>query len=146
MLRIAVLALLVAATPAFGQTAFDDLKDESRRIDQRTLPAYDRAMSDRDVFASIHVTLGHGAYKAVKAARANYDKVKASVDKAMAARDYNGAAKLIGEQKDAAVVVVERLEEYTASSSDAVLKIQIGLGVLAFVIAGLAVWILKRRR
>jgi hypothetical protein len=146
MLRIAVLALLVIARTAVADDlTISDLEDDAKRVDQRTLPAYDRALENRDIFATLHDSVHHPAYKELKASRARYEAAKAAYKKAIQAKDIPGATKALEMFEAAGEEVSTKVEVYANSSQAGVEKIQIGLGVLFFLVAGL-VWLLFRRR
>ena len=146
MLRIAVLALLVIARTAVADDlTISDLEDDAKRVDQRTLPAYDRALENREIFATLHDSVHHPAYKELKASRARYDGAKAAYRKLVDAKDVPRATKALEAFEAAGEELSTKVEVYVNSSQSGVEKIQIGLGVLAFLIAGL-VWLLFRRR
>ncbi len=148
MLRSLVLSilLLVTAQPAFAQLSVADLKDDSARMDARWLSGYKRMMETRDFFASLHDSVSHGAYNDLQGAHARYVAKKAELEKAIAASETKQGTKLLGELQDAGEVVSAKLEAYTNSSASAVEKIQIGLGVLAFLICGLGYLIFRSRK
>jgi hypothetical protein len=147
MIRIVVLALLVVSRiAAADDLTISDLEDDAKRVDQRTLPSYDHALEGRDIFATMHDNVWHPAFKNLKAARAKYDAARASYRKAVAAKDVRGATAALKVLQDAGEELTGRLEVYVTSSSGAVEKIQIGLGVLAFVICGVGVLIFRRRK
>jgi hypothetical protein len=147
MLRIVVLALLfVSRIVAADDLTVADLEDDAKRSDQRTLPAYDHALDGRDIFATMHDNIWHPAFKELKAARAKYAAARSTYDKAIAAKNIPAATKALKELQDAGEVLGTKLEVYVNSSSAAVEKIQIGLGVFAFLICGVGVLIFRRRK
>lgn len=147
MLRIAVLVLLlVSRIAAADDLTAADLEDDAKRVDQRTLPSYDHALEGRDIFATMHDTVYHPAFKELKAARAKYDAARADYKKALAANDIQNATKALKTLQDAGESLTSKLEVYATSSSRAVDKIQIGLGVFAFVICGVGVLVFRRRK
>lgn len=149
MLRSVVLSLLVlmmAARPSLAQLTIADLKDDSARMDARWLSGYKRTMETRDFFASIHDSIRHAAYNDLQAAYAKYVATKAALEKSIAAGEAGTGTKQLGELQDAGEQVAAKLEVYANSSSAAVEKIQIGLGVLAFVVCGLGYLIFRRRK
>lgn len=148
MLRSLVLSLLLLVTvqPAFAQLSVAHLKDDSARMDARWLSAYKQRLATRDFVASIHDSIYHPAYKDLQATYAKYAATKTALEQSIAAGDTSKGTKQLGELEDAGEAVAAKLEVYTNSSSDAVEKIQIGLGVLAFVICGLGYLIFRRRK
>jgi hypothetical protein len=145
MLRICVLALLfVSRIAAADDLTAADLEDDAKRVDQRTLPSYDHALEGRDIFATLHDTVYHPAFKELKAARAKYDAARAAYKKALDAKDIPKATKELKSLQDAGELVTDKLAVYVTSSSGAVEKIQIGLGVFAFLICGIGVLIYRR--
>jgi hypothetical protein len=147
MLRIVVLALLlVSRIAAADDLTVSDLEDDAKRVDQRTLPAYNHAIEGRDIFATMHDNVYHPAFKELKAARAKYAAARAAYDKAIAAKDIPTATKALKQLQDAGELVTSKVEVYVVSSSGAVEKIQIGLGVFAFLICGVGVLIFRRLR
>jgi hypothetical protein len=147
MLRIVVLALLfISRIVAADDLSVSDLEDDAKRSDQRTLPAYNHAMEGRDIFATMHDNVWHPAFKELKAARAKYAAARATYDKAIAAKNIPAATKAVKVLQDAGEVLDTKLQVYVTSSSSAVEKIQIGLGVFAFVICGAGVLIFRRRK
>ena len=147
MVRIVVLVMLfVSRIAAADDLTASDLEDDAKRVDQRTLPSYDHALEGRDVFATMHDTIYHPAFKELKAARAKYDAARADYNKAIAAKDIQKATKALGVLQAAGEVLTSKLEVYATSSSRAVDKIQIGLGVFAFVICGVGVLVFRRRK
>jgi hypothetical protein len=148
MLRSLVLSLLllVTAQPAFAQLGIADLKDDSARMDTRWLSGYKRTMETRDFFASLHDSIYHPAYKQLQTAHAKYASTKAALEKSIAAGEASAGTKQLAELEDAGEGVAAKLEIYTNSSSAAVEKIQIGLGVFAFLICGIGYLIFRRRK
>lgn len=146
MVRLIVLALLLTVRTAFAQLSVEDLKDDIKRLDQRTLVSYNRALETRDFFANIHDSIWHRAYKDVKAAHAKYMTARAAFDKSLAASETGKASKQYDELERLAEDLGTKLEIYTASSANAVEKIQIGLGVFAFLICGIGYLIFRRRK
>ena len=148
MLRPLTLAfvLLFAAGTAFAQMSVADLKDDSARMDARWLSGYKRTMETRDVFASIHDSIHHSAYTDLQGAHAHYVAIKAELEKSITAGDTSKGTRQMGELEDAGKEVSEKLAVYTNSSEDGVQKIQIGLGVLAFLICGAGYLLFKRRK
>jgi hypothetical protein len=147
MLRIVVLALLfVSRIAAADDLTISDLEDDAKRVDQRTLPSYDHALEGRDIFATMHDNVWHPAFKDLKAARARYDAARADYRKAVDAKDVPKATKALKVLQDAGEALGTKLEVYVTSSSAAVEKIQIGLGVFAFLVCGLGVLIFRRRK
>lgn len=148
MLRPLVLALVLAfaASSAFAQMSVADLKDDSARMDARWLSGYKRTMETRDFFASIHDSIHHPAYTELQASYTRYLVIKRELEKSIAAADTSKGTKQLGDLEEAGKDVSEKLEVYTNSSSDGVEKIQIGLGVLAFLVAGIGYLIFKGRK
>jgi hypothetical protein len=148
MVRISllvILSLVVSAHVAFAQLSVNDIKDEAKRIDQRTLPAYQHALENRDIFASIHDSIHHPEYKELQRLHGEYARLRAEVDKATGAHDRDTADKKLDELTAVASQLSEQVPLYIHSSEEGVQKIQIGLGALAVVIGGLVVLIFKRR-
>jgi hypothetical protein len=147
MLRIVVLALLfVSRIAAADDLTISDLEDDAKRVDQRSLPSYDHALEGRDIFATMHDNVWHPAFKELKAARAKYDAARADYRKAVEAKDVPRATKALKVLQDAGETLGTKLEVYVTSSSSAVEKIQIGLGVFAFLVCGIGVLIFRRRK
>jgi hypothetical protein len=147
MLRIVVLALLfVSRLAAADDLTISDLEDDAKRVDQRTLPAVDHALEGRDIFAAMHDNVWHPAFKALKASRAKYDAARATYRKEVEAKNVRAATTALKTLQDAGEDLSNKLEVYVTSSSAAVEKIQIGLGVFAFVICGAGVLIFRRRK
>lgn len=148
MLRITVtlLILALASSSAFAQMGIVDLKDEVSRLDTRHFKPYQRAINDRDFFASVHDSIKHGAYNDVKAARDKYVAIRSQISAAVAANDTSTANKQLPGLIDAGKDLDDKTQIYLNSSRNAVQKIQIGLGVFAFVICGLVYWLFRRRR
>jgi hypothetical protein len=147
MLRIAVLALLVVVrTTVADDLTLSDLEDDAKRVDQRTLAGYDRALENRDIFATLHDSVHHPAYKDLKASRAKYDAARAAYKKQIDAKDIRQATKALEAFEAAGEELSQKLEVYVLSSSSAVEKIQVGLGVGLFVIAGIVVLLFRRRK
>ena len=149
MLRSLVLSLLVLMTavrPGLAQMSVADLKDDSARMDARWLSGYKRTMETRDFFASIHDSIRHAAYNDLQAAHAKYVSTKAALEKSIAAGETSAGTKQLAALQDAGEQVAAKLEVYTNSSSAAVEKIQIGLGVFAFLVCGLGYLIFRRRK
>jgi hypothetical protein len=84
---------------------------------------------------------GHAAERQVK-----YASTKAALEKSIAAGEASAGTKQLAELEDAGEGVAAKLEIYTNSSSAAVEKIQIGLGVFAFLICGIGYLIFRRRK
>lgn len=149
MLRSLVLSLLVlvtAAQLAFAQYSIADLKDDSARMDARWLSGYKHTMETRDFFASIHDSIKHAAYTELQAAHDKYVSTKAALEKSIAAGEASAGTKQLAALQEAGEQVAAKLEVYTNSSSAAVEKIQIGLGVLAFLVCGVGYLIFRRRK
>lgn len=149
MLRSLVLSLVVLMTvarPVFAQLTISDLKDDSARMDARWLSGYKRTMETRDFFASIHDSFRHAAYNDLQATYAKYMASKAALEKSIAAGEASAGTKQLGDLQDRGEEVAAKLEVYANSSSAAVEKIQIGLGVLAFLVCGLGYLIFRRRK
>jgi predicted negative regulator of RcsB-dependent stress response len=141
-----LLALVLLGRVAFAQLTISDIKDEAKRVDQRTLPAYESALKNRDIFASIHDSIHHSAYKEMQSLHAKYAELRAAVDKATAAHDRDAADKALDDLKVVAEQLSDQVPTYIHSSGEAVQKIQIGLGVFAFGIGGLVVWLFRRKK
>jgi hypothetical protein len=148
MLRITVivLALTLASGSAFAQLSIEDIKDEVSRLDTRHFNTYRRKVNNREFFAALHDSIGHGAYKAMKDARDTYVAIRSEISRAVAEEDAGKATKRIPDLMQAGETLDARVEKYTNSSADAVMKIQIGLGVVAFLVCGLGFWLFRRRR
>jgi hypothetical protein len=146
MLRIVItLALaLVWVTPAFAQMSVDDIQDDAKRLDQRHYAAWDRAMHERDFYANIHDTIYHPEYKAAKAVVSRYEATKSALQASLKKKDTSKGMKQLEELGEIGKELDEKMEAYTASSANAVEKIQIGLGVAAFLICGIGVLIYRR--
>jgi hypothetical protein len=141
-----LIALVLLGRIAFAQLSVSDIKDEAKRVDQRTLPAYDNALKNRDIFASLHDSVHHPAYKELQSVHAQYVELRAAVDKATAAHDRDAADKALDELQVVAEHLSDQVPIYLHSSEEAVQKIQIGLGVIAFAIGGLVVWLFRRSK
>ena len=147
MLRLSVLlCLLMTAHPAFAQLSVANLKDDSARMDTRWLSAYKQRLKTRDFVAKIHDSVHHPAYKDLQATHAKYVATKAALEKSITAGDTSTGTKQLTQLEEDGEAVAAKLEVYANSSSDAVEKIQIGLGVLAFLICGLGYLIFRRRK
>lgn len=148
MLRLVlVLATLFAWSPAIAdELTRSDLIDQAKRIDTRTLHSYDRALDNRDFFATLHDSIWHGAYKELKASRNAYAAQRAKFDKTLATGDTRKATDELDALESAGEDLSDKLERYNASSASSVEKIQIGLGVFAFLIAGVVYLLIKRRK
>lgn len=149
MVRSLVLSLLIlvtAARPVLAQMTIADLKDDSTRMDARWLSGYKRTMETRDVFASIHDSIRHAAYNDLQAAYAKYVATKAALEKSIAAGETSVGTRQLAALQDAGEQVAAKLEVYANSSSAGVEKIQIGLGVVAFLVCGLGYLIFRRRK
>ena len=148
MLRAAVVfvLLLIAARPAAAQLSIADLKSDVKKLDTIWLAAYDRALQKRDVFASIHDSISHGAYKEMNAARSRYLAAKKQVEASIAAGEASKGTRELGALESAGEELGDKVSAYLNSSKDAVEKIQIGLGVIAFLIAGGVFLIFRRKK
>ena len=138
------IALLVFVSPALAQMSVDDIQDDAKRLDLRQLVSYDRAMETRDFFASVHDTVYHPKYKAVKAVHERYLATKSALAASLKKNDTSKATKQLEELGEIGKELDDKLEAYAASSANAVEKIQIGLGVAAFLICGIGVLIYRR--
>jgi len=98
------------------------------------------------MFTPLHDSVYHPAYKELKRVHAEYAAVRAALDKATAAGDRGAADKKLDELTAVATRLSEQVPLYVHSSSASVEKIQIGLGVVAFVICGLFVLIFRRKK
>jgi nucleoside diphosphate kinase len=148
MLRAAVLffMLVIAARPAAAQLSISDLKHDLKKLDTLWLEAYNRAIQKRDVFASIHDSIKHGAYNEMVVAKDAYLALKkqlvATIETGNSSKGTNELVQLekVGE------ALGDKVSAYLNSSKDAVEKIQIGLGVVAFLIAGGVFLIFKKKK
>lgn len=146
MLRITVfLALLVSVRPGFAQYSVAEVKDEVRRLDTRHFDGYKRTVDNRDFFASTHDSIKHPAYTEMRKARDNYVAIRSEISQHLAAEKPSNATKRLPDLKAAGEALDDRVRAYMSSSSSMVQKIQIGLGVVAFVICGLVYLIFRRR-
>jgi len=148
MLRITVLvlALLLTARPASAQLGMADLKDEVGRLDIRHHAGYERAVTGREFLASLHDSIKHPAYDEMKAARDKYVAIRTEISQAVAANDPGKGSKRVADLAAAGEVLTDKVQAYINSSSNAVEKIQIGLGVFAFLICGVGYLIFRRRK
>jgi len=149
MFRVTVIVLLLALAggTAFAQLSVEDIKDEVSRSDTRHFAGYRRAVNNRDFFANIHDTwFRHAAYKEMKGARDTYVAIRTEISHAIAEGEAGKATKRIADLTAAGTTLDEKVEAYLQSSSSGVLKIQIGLGVAAFVIVGVFAFVFRRLR
>lgn len=146
MLRLVVLALLVAVSPARAQLTASEIQRDIERGQTRYVRPYEQILAKRDFMAVIHDAVYHPHYERLKAARAAYDVARQKLQGALAAKDVPAANKLIDDLETAGNRLTQRLADYTQSSASSVELIQIGLGVLAFVVGGGVMWLFKRRR
>jgi hypothetical protein len=147
MLRIALVALVLWSGSAFAEElSKGDIQDQEKRLDARSIATYDRLVDSRDVFAWLHDYVHHPAYDAMTAARTSYDAAHQELDKQLAANNIPKATAMLDVLQTRGDELDDKVGAYHASSSDGVQKIQIVLGVLAFMICGIAVWLVKRRK
>jgi hypothetical protein len=145
MLRIALLVLIATASRASAQSA-EDIKHDMSSVDQRMLVPYQRQHDARDVLAKVHDSISHGEYKKLRAMHDKFIATHRAIEKALAADDLTKANKLLAELTTDGEAMRDQLTVYARSSADKIEKIQIGLGVGVFGIAGLMFWLVKRRK
>lgn len=148
MLRAAVLFLMlaIAVRPASAQLSISDLKYDLKKLDTLWLEAYNRAVQKRDVFASIHDSIKHTAFDEMVVAKDRYLALKKQLEATIeTGNSSKGTSELVQLEK-VGEALGDKVSAYLNSSKDAVEKIQIGLGVLAFLIAGGVFLIFKKKK